>query len=382
MSWYISAILAGTLLLAGCGGGGSNTVDTPTGVSTVNAFPNLSFVAPVFLAGLPGTTQAAVVEQGGKIHRFDVDAQVMSTVVMLDISSQVLFSGEQGLLGLAFHPDFTNNGFFYVHYSASNPRRSVLSRFTYNNQTGLASAGSELILLEVSQPFTNHNGGALAFGPDDRLYLAFGDGGGSGDPDDNAQDRGNLYGTILRINVDAGSPYDIPPDNPFFGEAGVREEIWAYGLRNPFRFSFDRQTGTLWAGDVGQNALEEIDIIQAGGNYGWRVFEGTQPFDSSQNTPPNATLTAPIFEYDHSLGSAVIGGYVYRGAASSILWGTYIYGDFGSGRIWSLEYNGAQVVSNREIANVASLTSFGEDNSGELYAVSGNGDIFRFSESD
>lgn len=382
MSWYISAILAGTLLLAGCGGGGSNTVDTPTGVSTVNAFPNLSFVAPVFLAGLPGTTQAAVVEQGGKIHRFDVDAQVMSTVVMLDISNQVLFSGEQGLLGLAFHPDFTNNGFFYVHYSASNPRRSVLSRFTYNSQTGLASAGSEFILLEVSQPFANHNGGALAFGPDDRLYVAFGDGGGSGDPDDNAQDRGNLYGTILRINVDAGSPYDIPPDNPFFGEAGVREEIWAYGLRNPFRFSFDRQTGTLWAGDVGQNALEEIDIIQAGGNYGWRVFEGTQPFDSSQNTPPNATLIAPVFEYDHSLGSAVIGGYVYRGAASPILWGTYIYGDFGSGRIWSLEHNGAQVVSNREIANVASLTSFGEDNSGELYAVSGNGDIFRFSESD
>ena len=382
MSWYISAILAGTLLLAGCGGGGSNTVDTPTGVTTVNAFPNLSFVAPVFLAGLPGTTQAAVVEQGGKIHRFDVDAQVMSTVVMLDISNQVLFSGEQGLLGLAFHPDFTNNGFFYVHYSASNPRRSVLSRFTYNSQTGLASAGSEFILLEVSQPFTNHNGGALAFGPDDRLYVAFGDGGGSGDPDDNAQDRGNLYGTILRINVDAGSPYDIPPDNPFFGEAGVREEIWAYGLRNPFRFSFDRLTGTLWAGDVGQNALEEIDIIQAGGNYGWRVLEGTQPFDSSQNTPPNATLIAPVFEYDHSLGSAVIGGYVYRGAASPILWGTYIYGDFGSGRIWSLEYNGAQVVSNREIANVASLTSFGEDNSGELYAVSGNGDIFRFSESD
>mgnify|MGYP001824950405 FL=1 len=306
----------------------------------------------------------------------------MSTVVMLDISNQVLFSGEQGLLGLAFHPDFTNNGFFYVHYSASNPRRSVLSRFTYNSQTGLASAGSEFILLEVSQPFTNHNGGALAFGPDDRLYVAFGDGGGSGDPDDNAQNRGNLYGTILRINVDAGSPYDIPPDNPFFGEAGVREEIWAYGLRNPFRFSFDRLTGTLWAGDVGQNALEEIDIIQAGGNYGWRVLEGTQPFDSSQNTPPNATLIAPVFEYDHSLGSAVIGGYVYRGAASPILWGTYIYGDFGSGRIWSLEYNGVRVVSNREIANVVSLTSFGEDNSGELYAVSGNGDIFRFSESD
>jgi len=383
MKWYIGAILAGTILLAGCGGGGgSNTVNTTTAVSAVNAFPNLNFVAPVFLAGLPGTAQAVVVEQGGMIHRFDVDAQVMSTVVMLDISSQVLFSGEQGLLGLAFHPDFANNGFFYVYYSAANPRRSVLSRFSYNSQTGLASAGSEFILLQLTQPFPNHNGGALAFGPDNKLYVALGDGGGGGDPDDNAQDRGNLYGTILRIDVDAGSPYAIPPDNPFVGEVGVREEIWAYGLRNPYRFSFDRQTGTLWAGDVGQGALEEIDIVQAGGNYGWRVFEGTQPFADSQNTPPNAILIAPVIDYDRSLGTAVIGGYVYRGAASPGLWGAYIYGDFGSGRIWSLEYNGTQVVSNREIANVANLTSFGEDNSGELYAVSGRGDIFRFSESD
>lgn len=382
MNGYISAILAGTLLLTGCGGGGgSNAANTTAGVSAVNAFPNLSFDAPVFFAGLPGTAQAVVVEQGGRIHRFDVDAQVVSTVVILDISSQVLFSGEQGLLGLAFHPDFANNGFFYVHYSASSPRRSVISRFTYNSQTGLASAGSEVILLQVTQPFSNHNGGSLAFGPDDMLYIALGDGGGSGDAGDNAQDRGNLLGTILRIDVDAGNPYGIPPDNPFVGEAGVREEIWAYGLRNPYRFSFDQLTGALWTGDVGQGALEEIDIVQAGGNYGWRVFEGTQPFASSQNTPPNTTLIPPVFEYERSLGIAVIGGYVYRGAASPGLSNTYIYGDFGSGRIWSLTYNGAQVVSNREIANVASLTSFGEDNGGELYAVSGSGDIFRFSDS-
>jgi hypothetical protein len=144
---------------------------------------------------------------------------------------------------------------------------------------------------------------------------------------------------------------------------------------------FDRQTGTLWAGDVGQGALEEIDIVQAGGNYGWRVFEGTQPFNSSQNTPPSIILIPPVFEYDHNLGTAVIGGYVYHGAASPSLWSTYVYGDFGSGRIWSLEYNRAQVISNREIADVAGLTSFGEDNGGELYAVSGSGDIFRFSES-
>ncbi len=385
MNGNISAILAGGFLLASCGGGSSSgengTINTTTSISVINAFPSLNFEAPVFFAGLPGTTQAVVAEQGGKIHRFNTDAQVTSTVIVLDISNQVLFSGEQGLLGLAFHPDFATNGFFYLHYSASNPRRSVISRFTYNSQTGSASAGSEVNLLQVNQPFSNHNGGSLAFGPDNKLYIAFGDGGGNGDPVDNAQDRGSLLGAILRIDVDAGSPYGIPPDNPFVGEVGVREEIWAYGLRNPYRFSFDRQTGTLWAGDVGQADFEEIDIIQAGANYGWRVFEGTQLFASSQNTPPNAILTAPTFEYDHSLGSAVIGGYVYRGTTLPGLWSTYIYGDFVSGRIWSLQFNGILAISSIEIANVANLTSFGEDNSGELYAISGNGNIFRLSES-
>jgi len=384
MNWRVSATLTGILLLVGCGGGGSSGTNLPLNpgqpgsFSVINAFPNLSFVAPVYFAGLPGSDQAVVVEQQGVIHRFDVDAQVSSTAVVLDISSQVLFAGEQGLLGMAFHPDFVNNGFFYVHYSASNPRRSVISRFTYNSQTGTAPAGSEFILLQLDQPFGNHNAGSLAFGPDDKLYIAFGDGGGGGDPDDNAQNLGTLLGSILRIDVDTGNPYGIPSDNPFVAQAGVREEIWAYGFRNPYRFSFDRQTGTLWAGDVGQINREEIDIVQAGGNYGWRVFEGTQPFTSSENTPPNATFTAPVIDYDRSLGNAVIGGYAYRGAALPSLRGAYVYGDFGSGRIWSLLYNGTQVISNTEIGNVASLTSFGEDNNGELYAVSGSGSIYRF----
>ncbi len=408
MNWRLSVTLSGILLLFGCGGGGGSggtsattgTADSfgltqrlplspvnlplspgqPGSFSVVNAFPNLSFVAPVFFAGLPGTSQAVVVEQPGLIHRFDVDAQVASSTVVLDISSQVLFSGEQGLLGMAFHPDFVNNGFFYVHYSAANPRRSVISRFTYDSQTGMASAASEFIVLQVDQPFGNHNAGSLAFGPDDKLYIAFGDGGSGGDPDDNAQNLGTLLGSILRIDVDTGSPYSVPSDNPFVGQAGVREEIWAYGFRNPYRFSFDRLTGSLWAGDVGQVDREEIDIVQAGGNYGWRVFEGNQPFTSSQNTPPNAVFAAPVIDYDRSLGNAVIGGYVYRGAALPTLRGTYVYGDFGSGRIWSLLYNGTQVVSNTEIGNVANLTSFGEDNNGELYAVSGSGSIFRFIE--
>ena len=385
MNWRRSAILSGMLLLTGCGGGGGDNSTNvlpdrtqPGSFNAVTAFPNLSFMAPVFFTGLPGSHQAVVVEQRGVIHRFNVDTQVTSTTIMLDISSQVLSSGEQGLLGLAFHPNFVNNGFFYVHYSASNPRRSVISRFSYNGQTGMASAASEFILLQVDQPFANHNAGSLAFGPDNKLYIAFGDGGGSGDPDDNAQNRGTLLGSILRIDVDTGSPYGIPPDNPFVGQAGVREEIWAYGFRNPYRFSFDRQTGTLWAGDVGEIDREEIDIVQSGANYGWRVFEGTQPVNSSQHTPPNTAFTTPVIEYDHSLGNAVIGGYVYRGNASPTLRGTYVYGDFGSGRIWSLLYEGNQVVFNTQIGNVAILTSFGEDNEGELYAVSGSGSIFRF----
>lgn len=243
--------------------------------------------------------------------------------------------------------------------------------------------GTEKILLEIDQPFTNHNGGMLAFGPDDFLYIAMGDGGSGGDPQNNAQDPTNLLGSMLRIDVHPNDPadaYDIPLDNPTFAQPGARPETWAMGLRNPFRFSFDRATGDLWLGDVGQGAIEEIDIITGGGNYGWRVFEGTQTFDGSANTLPNSAFTPPVYEYDHSLGVAVIGGYVYRGNALPSLLGRYLYTDFGSGTVWALDYDGTNVLANDVIATASSPASFGEDNQGELYVVSLNGGIFGLDE--
>ncbi len=238
---------------------------------------------------------------------------------------------------------------------------------------------SEKMILVVNQPFSNHNGGMLAFGPDDYLYVGMGDGGSGGDPNNNAQNPANPLGSMLRIDVhpaNSNDPYDVPIDNPFIGEPNFMAETYAYGLRNPFRYSFDRQTGDLWLGDVGQGNWEEIDIVTAGGNYGWRVFEGTQAFDDSGSTPPNSTFIPPIFEYSHASGGvAIIGGYVYRGNLLPGLQGRYLYADFGSGALWALRFDGANVLSNDQIAQANTPTSFGEDNQGELYVVSRGGTI-------
>lgn len=355
--------------------------------SLVSAFPSLSFNAALYVTGVPNENRLVVVEQGGRILAFDNDSATTLTRVVLDISALVLFSGEQGLLGLAFDPDFSSNGFVYLHYSlaadANGPRRSVISRMTWNQGTDLIEPATEKLILEIEQPFTNHNGGMLAFGPDDYLYIAMGDGGSGGDPLNSGQDMTTLLGKMLRIDVsplNPSDPYDIPPDNPFVGDASVLDEIYASGLRNPFRFSFDRQTGDLWLGDVGQGALEEIDIITAGANYGWRVFEGTQPFDNSQNTLPNSAFTPPVFEYGRSDGVAVIGGYVYRGNQLTTLFGRYLYTDFGSGTVWALAWDGNQVTSNDVIASASSPTSFGETNDGEVLIVSRSAGLFSLAE--
>ena len=223
----------------------------------------------------------------------------------------------------------------------------------------------------------------LAFGPDGYLYIAMGDGGSGGDPLNSGQDMTTLLGKMLRIDVHPSDPndaYDIPVDNPFVGNANVLDEIYASGLRNPFRFSFDRQTGDLWLGDVGQGQLEEIDLITAGSNYGWRVFEGTQPFDDSQNTLPISAFTPPVFEYGRSEGVAVIGGYVYRGNQLATLFGRYLYTDFGSGTVWALAWDGNQVTANDVIASASSPTSFGETNDGEVLIVSRNAGLFSLAE--
>ena len=344
----------------------------------VDSFPQLSFDNPIFVAGVPSENRLVVVQQDGFFVAFDNDASVSTTRTILDISDKVRFEGEEGLLGLAFDPDFSQNRYFYVHYITllSGQRHSVISRFSWQSDTDSATLASEKVILQVRQPYGNHNAGMLAFGPDDFLYIALGDGGSAGDPHNHGQNTQTLLGSLLRIDVHPANPddaYDIPLDNPFVGEGGFAEEIYAYGLRNPFRFSFDRQTGDLWLGDVGQGQLEEVDLIKAGGNYGWRVFEGSQQFNDSANTLPLGAFSPPIVEYNHEVGVSVIGGYVYRGNAVPSLQGRYLYTDWLEGPVWALEYQGGEVVANEVIVETnGRSTSFGEGNDGEIYLLVGN----------
>ena len=367
------------LLLAGCGGGSSDTAPPalPTPIAApqiVAAFPNLSFTAPLFIthAG-DASNRLFVVEQAGRILVFTNTATVTSTSVFLDIRSRVLSGGEQGMLGLAFDPGYASNGFFYVYYMIDAPRRGRVSRFRVSMDPNQADTASETVLLEFDDPFENHNGGMLVFGADGKLYIALGDGGSGGDPNNNAQNLGTILGKILRINPNGA----IPADNPFVGTVGARGEIWAYGLRNPWRMSFDRVTGRLWAGDVGQSAREEIDIIVRGGNYGWRFYEGTASFNNPDARPLDDFI-APVYEYGRDIGRSITGGYVYRGPGVPSLVGAYMYADFITGKIWALVHDGTSVVSNTEIATLPNPSSFGEDESGEIYITSFDGKIYRF----
>jgi len=348
------------------------------------AFPSLSFEHPVGIySASDGSGRLFVLEQRGVIYAFHNQRDVAAADIFLDIRDRVNSAGsEEGLLGLAFHPDFASNGFFYVDYTASNPRRTVIARFSVaTGDTNVADKTSELVLLEVLQPYSNHNGGQLAFGLDRFLYVALGDGGSAGDPQGNGQNRTTLLGKILRIDVDrsfGALNYGIPSDNPFLGNTlGFREEIYAYGFRNPWRFSFDPETGWLWAADVGQDRVEEIDIVGKGQNYGWNVMEGNLCFNPS--TGCNQTgLTFPIWTYNHTLGFSVTGGFVYRGSELPELVGSYVYGDFGSGRIWALRYNGVDKPVNTDLLDSSlNISSFGVDEHNELYICDYSGQIYR-----
>ncbi|MGH6893082.1 MAG: PQQ-dependent sugar dehydrogenase, partial [Dongiaceae bacterium] len=326
-------MLLAALALAQCHGGGcvgACGVGTTPQVDLVDAYPLLSFDAPLFFTQAPGDpNRAFVVTQEGAVYAFDHDAAAATASPFLDIRGLVTDAGgELGLLGFTFDPDFANNGFLYVNYnpnfdnSGSNPRRTTISRFEVTSDPDSVDPATETTLLEYDQPFSNHNGGWLGFGPDVKLYIASGDGGSGGDPQNNAQNLNNLLGKILRINPDG----TVPADNPFVGVAG-RDEIWAYGLRNPFRASFDRVSGDLYAGDVGQGQREEVDLIDQGGNYGWRKFEGTLVFNASDPDPGNAI--APLYQYGHGSGRcSIIGGYAYRGTALAARVGQYFYADF------------------------------------------------------
>ena len=344
------------------------------------AYPGLSFDRPVALVFPDDDTgRGFVVEQAGRIIALDGDGEVG---VFLDIRDRVNDRGnEEGLLGLAFDPDFYSNGFFYVYYSADGPRRSVVSRFSAHPDEDAADVGSETRILEVEQPYANHNGGQIALGPDDMLYIGLGDGGSAGDPRDNGQDLGTLLGTILRLDVstlDASGSYSIPPDNPFVGVEGARAEIWAYGLRNPWRFTFDWETGDLWAADVGQNALEEVDLIEPGLNYGWNIMEGDECYSRSCDT---RGLEPPVEVYGRDDGCSITGGYVYRGERLPSLYGAYVYGDYCSGKIWALRHDGSRVTESVQLADTKlRISSFGEDMEGELYILDLEGGIYRFAE--
>ena len=353
-----------------------------TTLTPVLAYPGLQFDRPLFLTHAPGDSDHVfVVEQGGRILVFEDRDDVKSAEVFLDISRRVRNRhDEEGLLGLAFAPDYATSGVFYLYYSASEPRRVQISRFRAADNRRHADADSEEPILGVGQPYGNHNGGTIAFGPDGMLYAGFGDGGAAGDPEFAGQDLSQLLGAIIRIQVGASGPYEVPSDNPFVGRPGAREEIYAYGLRNPWRFSFDRQTGELWVGDVGQDSREEIDRVVAGGNYGWSVREGDQAYDASRTRV--GVPIDPVIAYGRRQGQSVTGGYVYRGTHLPAFRGAYFYGDYVTGTVWALSYDGEQVVSSEAVANVPALASFGENAAGELFAVSLSGRIFRFEPTD
>ncbi|MGH7819767.1 MAG: PQQ-dependent sugar dehydrogenase, partial [Candidatus Binatia bacterium] len=381
---------------SGASGGPSNGVrrfgGSPPGPewSAANPFWPLLAIEP-FVDGLDrpvhvthtgdGSGRLFVVEQPGRIRIVSGGAVVVTP--FLDISSLVGCCGERGLLSVAFPPSYgeSGGGRFYIDYTDL-AGHTVIARYRVSGNTDLADAASAEILLTVNQPFANHNGGQIEFGPDGHLYVGMGDGGSSGDPQNNAQNKQSRLGKLLRLDVESGvSPFAIPPDNPYVGTTGD-DLVWALGLRNPWRFSFDRLTGDLYIGDVGQQSREEIDFQPAAAtaarNYGWRILEGNKCFKPSSNCTPPAGYAKPIAEYDHAKGCSVTGGFVYRGAEFPAMEGRYFYGDYCSGRIWGLKRSGASSwVSKVLLDTTLRISSFGEDEAGELYVVNHDGAVLR-----
>ncbi len=354
---------------------------------------------PLLLTGAgDGTNRIFVVSEYGTIHVWPNDPAVDQMETFLDIRDRVQYDdrqNEEGLLGLAFHPRYKENGQFFVYYSEKPtpeyPHVTVISRFRVSpDDPNRALADSEEVILRIKHPFWNHKGGTIVFGPDGYLYVGLGDGGARDDPHGHGQNLHTLLGSILRIDIDnedEGLRYAIPKDNPFAGRGPeARGEIWAYGIRNVWRIAFDRETGDLWAGDVGQDTWEEIDIIRRGGNYGWNLREATHEFTPKDSplrsgSPPRPDLIEPIWEYHHDVGKSITGGHVYRGREVPELRGAYLYADFVTGQLWALWYDREkqQVIANREILPKGPpVMSFGEDDEGEVYFLTQEGGIHKF----
>lgn len=367
-------------------------------VSAVRAFENLVFNRPIVVthAG-DGSNRVFVAEQDGIVKVFANDPDVEEASVFLDIDERCRYrdnQNEEGLLGFAMHPKYKDNGQVFVYYTtASEEHTSFISRFTTSkDDPDSAEAGSEVVLMKIKQPYWNHNGGTIAFGPDGYLYIGLGDGGSGNDPEGNGQNLRTLLGSILRIDVDHADKnlgYSIPPDNPFVDtqvvvnrrgdKAPARGEIYAYGLRNVWRMSFDRETGTLWAGDVGQNLWEEINIITKGGNYGWNIREARHWFRPDGNDAPRKELIDPVWEYHHDIGKSITGGSVYRGTEVPELIGKFVYADYVTGLLWALEHDGEKTVANYALTgSKLPVMSFGEDESGEIYFTTTFGQLYKF----
>lgn len=344
-----------------------------------NAFPNLSFDHPVGLySPNDGSNRLFVVGQKGIIYCFENNPNVKSLNIFLNITEKV---HRGSFLGLAFHPMYAINGRFYVYYLAENPLRSVVAQYLVSNVNAQeANRSSESIILQIPQQYDSHSGGQLAFGPDSDLYIGVGDGMPYGDLAGNAQNCSSLLGKILRIDVDHTSNknlYSIPTDNPFFGNTqGYGEEIFAWGFRNPWRFSFDPKTGLLFAGDVGQDRMEEIDIVRKGHNYGWNIMEGTLCYSPLSNCNQSG-LEQPIWEYDHYIGNSTIGGFVYRGTEFSRLYGSYICGDYVSGTVWSLSQLNSTINARELLRSNLMITSFGIDANNELFMCAQDGNVYK-----
>lgn len=384
-------------------------VDTsPLKIEIVAAFPDLKWpdwltgadegvnreVLPVVLTGAKdGSNRVFIASQHGSIHVMPNDSKCKEVATFLDIRDRVNYNpnqNEEGLLGLAFHPNYKSNGYFYVYYTEepgdSESHTSVISRFTRSkSDPQKADPESEHEILRIPQPFWNHNGGTIEFGPDGYLYIGLGDGGAGNDPLMNGQNLQSLLGSLLRIDVDnkdEGLEYAIPKDNPFVNadKKMACKEIWAYGFRNIWRHSFDRKTGTCWAADVGQNIWEEINIVQRGGNYGWNLREGQHSFGPG-GTEKQDRLVEPIWEYHHDVGKSITGGSVYRGKRTLELQGAYLYADYVSGHVWALWYDesSSQVTANRMLRKGGiPVITFGEDDQGEIYFTTRQGDILTF----
>ncbi|MEM9368106.1 MAG: PQQ-dependent sugar dehydrogenase [Planctomycetota bacterium] len=369
----------------------------PMPIKVVEAYPNLRINRPIVITGAGDDSgRLFVAGQTGEVYSFDeTDSEIEEAELFVDLSDRVMYKdreNEEGLLGLTFHPDFKSNGRFVVYYTTSSrPHVSVISEFTTQDKTGqsMGDASSERELMVIPQPFWNHNGGTVKFGPDGYLYIALGDGGKANDPLKSGQDLSKLLGSILRIDVDRSGeqvPYAIPDDNPLVGRANVWPEIYAWGIRNIWRMSFDPKTGDLWAADVGQNEWEEVNLIRMGGNYGWSLREAGHKFtrDGNKGSGPRADLIDPLVEYPHTddWGKSVTGGAVYRGTQTPALDGYYLYGDYITGKLWALKLDDSQQVSeNRPIAwsNLPVFT-FGQTDSGEVLmsTMMGGGRIYKF----